>query len=38
MANNGAWTSYFHHYIPALGKASGFFKAGTRYPAYLPVD
>ncbi|MFJ7948858.1 hypothetical protein ACIQ6K_35295 [Streptomyces sp. NPDC096354] len=34
-----AWgLPYFHHYIPALGKTSGFFKAGTRYPAYLPVD
>src|SRR5216683_2616869 len=29
---------YFHHYIPSLGKTSGFFKAGTRYPAYMPVD
>lgn len=29
---------YFEHYIPSLGKSSGFFKAGTRYPAYLPVD
>jgi hypothetical protein len=34
-----AWgLPYFHHYIPTLGKTSGFFKAGTRYPAYLPVD
>jgi hypothetical protein len=34
-----AWgLPYFHHYIPSLGKASGFFKAGTPYPAYLPVD
>jgi hypothetical protein len=34
-----AWgLPYFHHYIPALGKTSGFFKAGTPYPAYLPVD
>lgn len=34
-----AWgIPYFHHYIPALGKGSEFFKAGTRYPAYLPVD
>ncbi|MFF3910560.1 hypothetical protein ACFYZJ_32475 [Streptomyces sp. NPDC001848] len=34
-----AWgLPYFHHYIPALGKTSGFFKAGTRYPEYLPVD
>ncbi|MFJ9349117.1 hypothetical protein [Streptomyces sp. NPDC101237] len=30
--------SYFQHYIPSLAKASRFFKAGTRYPAYLPVD
>ena len=29
---------YFHHYIPSLGKTSSFFQAGTRYPAYLPVD
>jgi hypothetical protein len=34
-----AWgLSYFRHYIPSLGKTSSFFKAGTRYPAYLPVD
>jgi hypothetical protein len=34
-----AWgLPYFHHYIPRLGKTSGFFKAGTPYPAYLPVD
>ncbi|SOF02074.1 hypothetical protein SAMN05446589_9147 [Streptomyces sp. OV198] len=34
-----AWgLPYFHHYIPVLGKTSDFFKAGTRYPAYLPVD
>src|SRR5258708_16837110 len=34
-----AWgLPYFHNYIPSLGKTSGFFKAGTRYPAYLPVD
>ena len=34
-----AWgLPYFHHYIPSLGKTSGFFKAGTPYPAYLPVD
>ncbi|MGW1973792.1 DUF7405 family protein, partial [Streptomyces tubercidicus] len=34
-----AWgLPYFHHYVPTLGKTSGFFKAGTRYPAYLPVD
>lgn len=29
---------YFQHYIPILGKSSSFFKAGTRYPAYLPID
>ncbi|MFJ1575669.1 hypothetical protein [Streptomyces sp. NPDC088182] len=34
-----AWgLPYFHHYIPTLGKTSGYFKAGTRYPEYLPVD
>jgi len=34
-----AWgLPYFHHYLPSLGKTSSFFKAGTRYPAYLPVD
>ncbi len=34
-----AWgLPYFHQYIPSLGKTSGFFKAGTPYPAYLPVD
>jgi hypothetical protein len=34
-----AWgLPYFQHYIPSLGKTSGFFRAGTRYPAYLPVD
>jgi hypothetical protein len=34
-----AWgLPYFHDYIPSLGKTSGFFKAGTTYPAYLPVD
>jgi len=34
-----AWgLPYFHNYIPSLGKTSSFFKAGTRYPAYLPVD
>src|SRR5260370_34229150 len=34
-----AWgLPYFHHYIPSLGKTSSFFKAGTRYPAYMPVD
>ncbi len=34
-----AWgLPYFEQYIPSLGKASDFFKAGTRFPAYLPVD
>ena len=34
-----AWgLPYFHHYIPSIGKTSGFFKAGTPYPNYLPVD
>ncbi|WP_127353917.1 DUF7405 family protein [Actinacidiphila soli] len=29
---------YFRHYIPRIGRNSSFFKAGTRYPEYLPVD
>ena len=34
-----AWgLPYFQRYVPSLGKASAFFKAGTRYPAYLPID
>src|ERR1700730_3704890 len=34
-----AWgLPYFQQYIPSLGKSSRFFKAGTRYPEYLPVD
>src|SRR5438132_11811042 len=34
-----AWgLPYFHNYIPSLGKTSSFFKAGHRYPAYMPVD
>ena len=34
-----AWAlPYFEHYIPSLGAASSFFAAGTRYPAYLPID
>src|SRR5260370_15478989 len=34
-----AWgLPYFQHYIPSLGKTSSFFKAGTGYPAYMPVD
>ncbi|MEV0041585.1 hypothetical protein [Streptomyces sp. NPDC050804] len=39
VATMVAWgLPYFHQYIPTLRKASGFFKAGTPYPAYLPVD
>jgi hypothetical protein len=39
VATTVAWgLPYFQQYIPSLGKTSGFFKAGTRYPAYLPVD
>ena len=34
-----AWgLPYFQQYIPSLGKTSAFFEAGTRYPAYLPID
>jgi hypothetical protein len=34
-----AWgLPYFQHAIPSLGKSSSFFKAGTAYPDYLPVD
>ncbi|GHO86324.1 DUF7405 family protein [Dictyobacter formicarum] len=34
-----AWgLPYFQHYLPVLGKSSSFFKAGTRYPEYMPVD
>jgi hypothetical protein len=34
-----AWgLPYFQQYIPSLGTTSGFFRAGTPYPAYLPVD
>jgi hypothetical protein len=34
-----AWgLPYFQRYIPCLDKASGVFHAGTRYPAYLPID
>lgn len=34
-----AWgLPYFYQYIPRLGKASKFFKAGTPYPRYLPID
>jgi hypothetical protein len=34
-----AWgLPYFQQYVPSLGKASDFFEAGTRFPAYLPID
>src|SRR6201987_1572312 len=34
-----AWgLPYFQQYIPRLRKASEFFKAGTPYPRYLPID
>jgi hypothetical protein len=34
-----AWgLPYFRHYIPAIGKQSHYFRAGTSYPDYLPVD
>jgi hypothetical protein len=34
-----AWgLPYFQRYVPVLGKTSSVFKAGTRYPTYLPVD
>jgi hypothetical protein len=34
-----AWgLPYFQQFIPSLGKTSDFFKAGTRFPAYLPID
>ena len=34
-----AWgLPYFRRFIPSLGKASEFFAAGTRFPAYLPID
>src|SRR6201996_1840543 len=39
MGISVAWgLPYFRRYIPRLGKASEFFKAGTPYPRYLPVD
>ncbi|MFJ6902990.1 DUF7405 family protein [Streptomyces griseoluteus] len=39
VATTVAWgLPYFRHYIPTVGKSSNFFKAGTRYPEYLPVD
>ena len=34
-----AWgLPYFEQFIPSLGKTSDFFEAGTRFPAYLPID
>lgn len=34
-----AWgLPYFQQFIPSLGKASAFFEAGARFPAYLPID
>jgi hypothetical protein len=34
-----AWgLPYFEQFIPSLGKTSDFFGAGTRFPAYLPID
>jgi hypothetical protein len=34
-----AWgLPYFEQFIPSLGKTSDYFKAGTRFPAYLPID
>ncbi len=34
-----AWgLPYFEHFIPSLGKGANFFAAGTRFPAYLPID
>ena len=34
-----AWgLPYFQQFIPSLGKTSDFFEAGTRFPAYLPID
>jgi hypothetical protein len=39
VATTIAWgLPYFQQYIPRLGKTSSFFKAGTCYPEYLPVD
>lgn len=29
---------YFREFIPRLGTTSSIFRAGTRYPAYLPID
>jgi hypothetical protein len=29
---------YFQQYLPSLAKTSDFFEAGTRFPAYLPID
>jgi hypothetical protein len=34
-----AWgLPYFEQFIPSLGTTSEFFEAGTRFPAYLPID
>jgi hypothetical protein len=34
-----AWgRPYFQQFIPSLGQTSEFFEAGTRFPAYLPID
>jgi hypothetical protein len=34
-----AWgLPYFEEFIPSLGATSDFFEAGTRFPAYLPID
>lgn len=34
-----AWgLPYFQQYVPSLNRTSDFFRAGTSYPAYLPVD
>jgi hypothetical protein len=34
-----AWgLPYFEQFIPSLGKGSEHFAAGTRFPAYLPID
>src|SRR2546421_2743831 len=39
VGNIVAWGGrYFQQYVPRLGRTSGFFKAGTPYPAYLPID
>ena len=34
-----AWgLPYFQQFIPSLRRTSEFFRAGTRFPAYLPID